>query len=515
MTSGSRFSDKVAVNMVTNLVRTAVTAVIGLVMVPYYIGELGIAVYGIIPLAASVTVYVMVTSDAVSAAVSRYMVIAVQSGDADEAGRVYSTSYLSMAAVVILLLPLVLLLAYASPYIFNIAPGQAAAVQSMFAMVMASALVLSMATCYDNIFVAYNKLYVVYTARIIQIVLQVLLIVTLFVWQGPSLVHVGSAYLLSSLGLFAAMALLARRTVSDLKVRMRLFDRGLMREMMGLGGWSSLGNLGTLLFIQASLIIVNLFMGAEVQGEFAIVVNIASMIGTTCFSVTAVFIPMVYYHYAQGDREGIEGALRLFTKFTGLFMAFPLAFLCVHAVPVLTAWVGSGFAHLACLVVLMTPVQVGTCSTRVLEAVPIMHRRVRPVALFTLLMGAINAISAMAVLTFTDWGLIGVASAWAVSMAVLRIGFLPAYAARLASVPLLSLLRSTGLSYLAFIAVWGAGLLIGCFWQLPGGWIPILTLLAAGYAVYMMLVFRFGLTGEERHTVAGFLPAPLQRHILR
>lgn len=515
MTASDRFSNKVAINMVTNLARTAVTAVIGLVMVPFYIGELGIAMYGIIPLAASVTVYVMVTSDAISGAVSRYMVIAVQGGDGTEVGKVYSTSYLSMAAAAAVILPLAMVLSYASPYIFNIGPGQAADVQTMFAMVMVSALVLSVATCYDNIFAARNRLYVVYTVRIVQIVVQVALIVVLFACTSPSLVHVGAGYLLSSVGLFVTMALLARRLEPGLKVRLRHFDRALMKEMMGLSAWSSLGNLGTLLFIQTSLIVVNLFMGAAAQGEFAIVVNMVSMISTACFSVTAVFIPVIYYHYSQGDQARIGYVLGLFTKFTGLLMAFPLAFLCVYAVPILTMWVGADFAHLAYLVILMTPVQVGTCSTRVLEAVPIMFKRVRPVAAFTILMGLSNVVLAATVLAFTDWGFTGVALAWVASMAVLRLVFLPAYSARLMSAPVAGLVKPMALSYLGFLILWGAGYLLSTVWMPGQTWIDILPLFVVSMLAYMLLMFRFGLTRDERGVMAGFLPASLQKHLDR
>ena len=61
--SSDKFTSKVSLNMVTNVVRTVLMAVIGLLMVPYYIGEFGLAAYAILPLATSLTSYFISIAD--------------------------------------------------------------------------------------------------------------------------------------------------------------------------------------------------------------------------------------------------------------------------------------------------------------------------------------------------------------------------------------------------------------------------------------------------------------------
>ncbi len=60
------FSSRVSLNAVSNILRTAVVAATGLMMVPFYIGELGFGAYAVVFLATSVSLYFASASEAVS-----------------------------------------------------------------------------------------------------------------------------------------------------------------------------------------------------------------------------------------------------------------------------------------------------------------------------------------------------------------------------------------------------------------------------------------------------------------
>jgi len=55
MAEDSKFWERTSLNATINIVRTVVTALIGVLMVPYYIDTLGIATYGLIPLATAMS----------------------------------------------------------------------------------------------------------------------------------------------------------------------------------------------------------------------------------------------------------------------------------------------------------------------------------------------------------------------------------------------------------------------------------------------------------------------------
>ena len=118
--SDGAFSSKVSLNMLSNIVRTVIMALVGLLMVPYYIEQFGMAIYGILPLATSITTYVLIASDSLSNSFSRYLIMAIQSGDDDEAISTYTSSIVGMFKIVLKIVPFALFIAILSPYVFQL-----------------------------------------------------------------------------------------------------------------------------------------------------------------------------------------------------------------------------------------------------------------------------------------------------------------------------------------------------------------------------------------------------------
>ena len=120
-----QFSSKVSYNMAINILRTVVMALFGFLMVPYYIDQFGLATYAILPLATSISSYVLAITDPLGDAFARYTSIAIQKNDMGLANRTYSSSMFGMMRCMAVLIPLVVLISLASPYVFNVA-GSAA-----------------------------------------------------------------------------------------------------------------------------------------------------------------------------------------------------------------------------------------------------------------------------------------------------------------------------------------------------------------------------------------------------
>src|SRR6185503_3545608 len=117
-------SQRFALNVAANGCYFALNLVIGFWYVPYVIHQLGVAVYGLIPLSNSVINYLGVLTVAVSGAVGRYVTIDAARGDWEGANRTFNTflfSSLALAAAVTL--PMVGVAAVA-PRVFNVPAGQ-------------------------------------------------------------------------------------------------------------------------------------------------------------------------------------------------------------------------------------------------------------------------------------------------------------------------------------------------------------------------------------------------------
>ena len=506
------FSSKVSLNVATNVARTLIMSLIGFLMVPYYIGEFGLSAYAIIPLATSITTYFIAVSDALANAFTRYMTISLQNGDEEGAKRTFTSSVTGMAKCMMLLLPAVAVLSYLSPYIFDVADSSYFSVQVMFFMVLSSALLISFSASLCSVFMAYNKLYITYASKILHCVLQVVFVLAFFFTMGPSLIYLGASYMLAAVAFLLVIVINVRRVCPFLRVSRNYYDKGLLKQMSNLGVWTVVSQMGTLLFIQASMIIVNLMVGSESQGSFSIAANVISIVNSGCISLSAAVVPLVYRDYANKDYDGMVTTLKVFTKFVGLCMAFPLAFLILFAPQIIGLWLGPGYDELFPMLYVMLPVQITVCTVYALLDVPVVFLKMKLVAKVTMIGGLLNIV--LAVLSiYSGLGVLGVCGAWAISTLFLYLGFYPVYASVLTDHSYFRYFKPIILTHAVFIVLMAVGYLTSKYFTMPTSWIIVLSTFFVSFIIYFFIVMHFAFRGKEKEAVLSYLPGFVQKII--
>ncbi len=504
------FSSRVSINVIVNIIRTIIMALTGFLMVPYYIGTLGMATYAIIPLITAVTTYFLAMSDSLAEAFARYTAISVQNGDPDAVNRTYTSSVIGMTKCIAILMPFVLVLSFIAPYIFNVGETSDLSVQLTFLMIIASTLLLSLSACMGSVFMAYNKMYITYIGRIIQCILQVVLVVLLFYVDSPSLIFVGISYVVTIVLFLLMMIVCLKKVCPTVTFSLRYYDRELLGRMGKLGLWATIAELGSLLFIQTSMVVVNIMIGSEAQGSFSVAANVLSMINTACIAISASVIPLVYRYYANGDTDGMILTLKVFSKFIGLLAAFPIAYLILFTPQVIGIWIGSGYEDIYPMLYLMLPVELCVCVSSPMICIPTVYARLRHTAMVTVALGTINVILAMIFIKM-GWGTLGACVAWVIAMAALKMVYYPAYASKLTSGTYDRYAHSLLASYAVFIVVMAIGLCITHFYTLPTTWTAVLLSGAVSFAVYLVIMFKFMFTDDEKRMMDTFLPGFMQR----
>ena len=509
------FFSKVSLNMVTNITRVVVMALVGFLMVPYYIDQFGLATYAILPLATSVTTYVLVASESLAESFTRFMILAIQKEDRGEISKTYSSAVIGMVRIIFILMPIVIIISILSPYLFSIGDNGVFDVQMMFLLVLIASLMVSFTTCLDSVYMAYNYLYVLYSVRIVHCLIQVVFVVLFFIFYGPSLILLGLSYLLAAVILVVALLFGIKKIDPEMKVDRRTYDKVLLRDMSNLGMWTIVARLGSILFIQTSQIVVNICLGSEIQGEYSIIVNVISMIATCSSAFVAIGVPLLYRHHSDGNMSMFIYTLDLFTRFVGLMLAFPIAYLCIFAPQVLTAWLGTTYENTVTLMMVMVPLCVARCSMDILGAVAILYRDARTMALGTIVLGVLNVLLAVILIECTDLGVYGACIAWDIAIGLLNIVFYPLFIAHLMRISVKLFMKSLIIDYLAFGILIGLGLLLNNYFELPYGWISIGISFLIGFAVYFIIILRAGLNGEERKIVVTYFPQFMQRYLSR
>ena len=199
------FREKTSLNVITNVLRTLAMALIGIFMVPYYVGTLGIASYAIIPLATTMSAYIQLITECVAFSSVRYSILAFNSNDIDAANKTISTSFFGLGKLYLMFLPIGLVLALVSPMVFSISGNNAFEVQMLFAMIIISAMAVTLSIPFNGIFFSSNNLYLLYFTKFAYSISQIAVIILLFTTGTPSLIYIGLGYVISSVLMFVLL----------------------------------------------------------------------------------------------------------------------------------------------------------------------------------------------------------------------------------------------------------------------------------------------------------------------
>ena len=506
------FREKTSLNVITNVMRTLAMALIGIFMVPYYVGNLGIASYAIIPLATTMASYIQIVSDSIAYASVRYSTLAMNSGDSEKANITLSSSFFGLGKVCLTIAPLGILLAIWSPAIFSISGSTILEVQVLFAMIILSSLIVTLSTPFNGVFYATNDLYLMYLAKFAYSIAQIGTIILLFVISEASLIEIGIGYLVSSILVFVLLVVLSKKIEPKLKISRKYHSKEIFKKISNLGFWSILGKIGGMLYIQLSMVLVNLYLGSEVQGGFAMIATIISMINTACYALVDSVEPFIYQAYSKHKSDEMVQILYTATKIVIVFMAFPVAFLVSYSEEFLTAWVGSNYVYLNNLIVIGILGNFSFCAVSAILSIPRIYLKIRLPTVITLILGLINAILTMIIIGDFGGNSEDALLIWALCTVLLSC-FTAVYDAMLTGTRIYTFLISMCTGYLIIAITVPVLMYIRTVIVITPNWISLMALLCTEYIVYFIITYIVLFTKKEKTMVNSLLPHKLEKYL--
>ncbi|WP_410508123.1 oligosaccharide flippase family protein [Methanosarcina hadiensis] len=503
------FSKQVPKNLFANTLYFILNVLIGLFLVPFFIDSLGVASYALVPLATSLTGYVNLVVQSLNTSVSRYLTIDLQRKEFKEANITFNTSLFGILGIILLVLPFVILISYYVPLFFDIPTNQENTARILFLGVTISFLLRAWGSNFGVSLFAYNRLDLQNLVNAVNILVQVGLIILLFKLYSPSLVYIGLAYLIGAIAALILTIIFSRKINPHLKVNIKEFRRSKVNEIIGMSGWVIINQIGTLLFLQIDLIVVNKLFGTVAGGEYSVVLTWSMMLRTIAGMLVGVLTPVILTYYAKGRIDELINISKSTVKFTGLAMALPIGYICGFATQLLSLWVGQEFAKLSLLMVLMLSHLIINLPVMPLFAINIAYNRVRVPGIVTFFMGIGNFLLAIMIPYLTGWNYYGVALAGAIMLTMKNTFFIPWYATRVLGISRTTFVNSMIPGVFAMIITAGVSRLISNYFQISG----LISLLICGIvltAVYLSIIWEFGLKKLEKQTARSFIPVKIR-----
>jgi membrane protein EpsK len=489
-------------NISSNVAVYFINLLLAMWMTPYLIGKLGVALFGLIPLANSVTSYLSLLTLSLNGAVGRFLSIDLQKGDHLSANRTFNTSLIGVLVIALVLLPFLAIFSFLVPRIFSIPPGEASSAQLLFFFVFLSFLITQIGSGFSVSSWAKSRFDLRNRILIFSNVLRLVVIVSLFTWMKPSAWQVGLAILLTSLYIFGGDYRLWRKLTPELSVEPRQFDVSQVRNLFGMGGWLVVDQVGSLLLLNIELIVANTILGAEAAGIYGSLLLFSILLQGIAGTVSAVFTPTYVARYAEGDFEGIHKFSVRVVRLIGLAMGLPAGLLCSLGGPLLGLWLGDAFRPWGGLLVLLSFHLAVNLAIQPLFGIRTAYNKVKIPGIVTLLAGLLNVV--MAVFLTSRWGLYGLALNSAISLSLRNLIFTTLYSARIQKLPWHTYLAGLLPAILGTIVAGGLGYVFSLVVPSPN-WIELILITGSITAMYIMLAFLFGLNAEEKGMMFQFL----------
>lgn len=499
-------------NLAGNIGYFLINVIIGLLLVPYFISTLGIAAYGIIPLATSLNGYVGLFTQSLNTAVSRYLTLDLQREDYEKANKTFNTAFFGISSIILFMVPVVAIFSFYAPMIFNVPIGQENGAIFLFLGVSSAFLIRSWSGNFTVSLFAYNRLDLLNLVNIVNVIVQVLLILTFFSFLGPSLALVGLAYLIGGISASVIAIILSRWINPHLTINIKDFDRSRLLDLTGMGWWVIVNQVGSILFLSIDLIVVNMLFGAIEGGEYAIALQWVVLLRAIATTISGVLTPIVLTYYAKEQTDKLIRVSKSAVKLMGLFMALPIGLVCGFAPALLTVWVGSDFSFLSPLLVVLTGHLAINLAVLPLFSINVAFNRVKIPGVLTVVMGVCNLLLALILSLYSGLGYFGVAIAAAIILTLKNAFFTPWYATRILKISKYTYARAMMPGIISTLLVGGCAIAISLIFPITS----ILLLVIAGGVltlIYLAIIWLIGLDGFERSLFISYLPIPMRRFI--
>jgi membrane protein EpsK len=490
-----------SVNLAANLGYLGLSLAVGVWYVPFLVRHLGPAVYGLIPLASTLTTAMALITVGLNIAVGRSLTIALEHEDHRQANRIFNTSLWGSLVLCLGLLVPAALIVLNLESVVRVPTGLENEARWLFAGVIAAFLLNEVKTPFVVSAYCRNRFDLYNLVATGEILVRVSLVIILFYALSARVQYVGAAILCGAMVSVVGAVWLWRQLTPTLRIVLHDFDWAVLKNLASTGGWVIVNQLGAILYLGIDVVVANRLFNAELAGKFAAVLALPLLIRTLGVTIGAVFSPTATYYYARRDTDGLVTYMRQAIKCVGLMLAVPIGLICAFSEPVLRLWLGPGFAGLSPLLFLMVAHLCMNMAVQPLIGLQITTDRMKVPGIVTLVIGLVNLGLALLLAGPMQWGVYGIAAAGAITMTMKHALFTPLYAAHVLGRPNGTFVREIT----PVLLVTAATILLGRIFAKVWGVVGWSDLIVAGLAI--SLVCGIG--------VYGFVVSPAERRMLR
>lgn len=399
----------VARNVSTRYLAIVIETVVGLVMLPFNLGHLGTAEYGLWILLGSITVHFSVLDLGYAGALVKFMAQYRAHRNVQALNEIASTLFFIFLGVGLLAYGVAAGLAFNLDHLFKLTPEQARTGQWLLLIIAVHVCLNFPFSVYGGVISGFqrydaNNMVAIVSSLAVAAVNAAVLI------AGYGLITLVAATTVVRVIAYLVYRANAYRIYPDLRISLSLFRRGRLREVTGFSIYSSIIDWGNKLNYQLDGLIIGAFIGSAAVAVWAPAERIISGTQRLTNQLNGVLFPLIVDSDATQQKERLQQILLQGTRLS-LVMVVPIAAtLILLADPLVHAWLGKRAADVAGTIPIIqilavaVAIRVGNATGNTVLKGAGQHRMLAFVNLGT---GVANV--ALSVALIKAYGLVGVA----------------------------------------------------------------------------------------------------------
>lgn len=501
-------SKKLVKTMLVTGLAFVVNYLITLFLTPYITTHVGTAAYGYVSLAKNMAQYATIITLALNSFAARHIAVAYHNDDMETANTYFSSTFFGDVVLGAIILAVALICITLLDRLLVIDAHLVRDVEMLFTLVFIRFFAVTVFSVYGTGAYIANKLDVTGIFKLLSYLTEAAVLFVLFRLLPPNVYLVGVGLMAASAVLIFSDVYIARRHTPQLRISRSAFKKSAVKKLVADGIWSSINDLGALLHSGLDLAVCNLMLTPLAMGQLAIAKSIDVIFHSLYHVVGHAFQPMFLRSYAEKNMSRLVSQLKLSMKLSALLSNLAFAGFFALGMVYYKIWIpGEDIALVYRLTVITVLTSVASGSMKPLYYIYTLTVKQKFPCIVTLVTGALNVISMLLLLKFTDMGVYAVV--WTTVVLVAFINFVsnPLYMAHVLHLPKRTFYPEIVRNILSCAVLTLVFKMLSLFY-LPAGWLTLFACIAVYAAIGAVLHFSIVLTRKEQHAIF----AKIRRH---
>jgi len=337
-------SNQVNKNFISNVINLLAGIFVGLFYTPYLIRCIGIAAYGVVPLAFIVNQYISVVTTSLTGSLTRFYSVSLQQGEFKEASKYLSSSFLIITFIAVIMLPFSVWFITHIDSVFNIPVDLVSSAKWLFSFTLIGFIMSLYSSLLNITLYALNRIDLMNIVKIVRSVMKVLLTICFFELINKNVSFIGLVLFLTELAILCISYLMYRRTVhNNIAVSAKYINKSALFAVLSMTIFVIVQQIGDTGLYRIDNIVVNKFWSVRESGILGAVSDFGNYVMTAIGVISSLFGPLILIAYSKGEHDKVKRMALDSSLYVGLLAALLIGAIIGFCKPILTLWIGSDY----------------------------------------------------------------------------------------------------------------------------------------------------------------------------